>query len=206
MSKFYTNVNVWGNKIYVRGFNKENERVAKSYTYEPYLFISSNKESGYKDIFDHPVQKKTFDNMYDAKQYIKQYEDISGINIYGLNRFEYSFIYDHYKNIIPNTKKINTVYLDIEVVSTEGFPKPEDADWPVTAITMIRNDLTVVLGCKDYNNTDKNTYYIKCNDEEHLLRKFVQIFQELDVDVLTGWNTEFFDIPYLINRINKVVG
>ena len=48
--------------------------------------------------------------------------------------------------------------------------------------------------------------YVKCKDEYHLLKDFLKFWQEKCPDVLTGWNTKFFDVPYLINRIRKILG
>jgi DNA polymerase elongation subunit (family B) len=65
------------------------------------------------------------------------------------------------------------------------------------------------FGCGEFNNKnpDKVTYY-KCADEAALLRVFLEMWNSSDYspDIVTGWNVEFFDIPYLVNRINKVLG
>lgn len=207
MSEFYTNVSVYGNSVLVRGFDETGERVQRKKTYEPYLFIkASGAVSPYADIHGETVKRIDFSNIREAKDFIKKYEDIDGMRVYGYDRWPYMFIYDHYKNMQPDTSKINVVYLDIEVASDDGFPEPEKAEKEVTAITIRRRNLTVVIGCGDFTTTDKNVYYLKCNDEAHLLRKFCQAFENMDVDVITGWNTEFFDIPYLVNRIRRVCG
>jgi len=206
MTGFYTNVFNHGNHIFVRGFDEDGERIHKQYTYEPRLFVPSKQPTGFVDVHNNPVKPHDFHNIYEAKDFIKKYEEVDGFSIYGYDRWAYTFIYDRYKNIIPDTSKINIVSLDIEVASDDGFPEPDVAEKEVTAITMKRRNLTVVIGCGDFVSNDKNVYYLKCKDEAHLLRKFLKTWESMDIDVLTGWNTEFFDIPYLVHRIGKVLG
>lgn len=204
MNSFYTHVANIGNTIYVRGFDENGERVHRKYPYNPTLYIPSKDDHGFKDVHGNSVKPVHFDSIRDAKDFIKKYEDVDGMTIYGYDRWAYTFIYEHYRDMKPNTKKINTVYLDIEVASDNGFPEPDKAEMPVTAITLKRRNLTVVIGCGEFTSPDKNTFYIKCSDERHLLLKFLQTWENMDVDVLSGWNTEFFDIPYLVNRITKL--
>jgi DNA polymerase elongation subunit (family B) len=204
MTDFYTNVFQRGNSIYVRGF-KDGERFQTKHSYNPYLFISSATESGYKDIHDNHVKKIDFDSINDAKDFIKQYDNVSGMKIYGYDRWQYMYIYDNYRGVVPDISTINIVGLDIEVASDDGFPEPDLAEKEVTAITLKRRNMTIALGCGDFEHDIKNLYYIKCKNEYDLLRRFLKVWNELDPDVVTGWNTEFFDIPYLYNRITKVI-
>lgn len=206
MKSFYTHVANLGNHIYVRGFDEEGERVQKKYTYEPRLFIPSEVDHGYRDIQGNTVKPVNFQNIYEAKEFVKKYNDVDGVKIYGYDRWAYTFIHERYHDMKPDTSKINIVYLDIEVASDDGFPEPDKAEKEVTAITMIRNNMTIVIGCGEFTNNQKNVYYLKCDNELQLLRKFLQAWENLDMDVLSGWNTEFFDIPYLVNRINKLLG
>jgi DNA polymerase elongation subunit (family B) len=206
MQKFYTNVFNQGNYIYVRGFDEDGERIQKTYTYEPYLFVKENKDSPYKDIHGNNVRQINFDNIRDARDFVKKYNDIDGMQIYGYDRWAYTYIYDNYRNCDYDASKMNIVYIDIEVQSDDGFPEPKKAEKEVTAVCLIRGDMRIVLGIGDYEHDDKNTYYLKCDNEIMLLRKFLKVWENLDMDVLSGWNSEFFDIPYMYNRISKLLG
>jgi DNA polymerase elongation subunit (family B) len=62
-----------------------------------------------------------------------------------------------------------------------------------------------VWGCGDYTPTREDVLYIKCDNEVDLVRKFVRRFEEYAPNVITGWNTRFFDIPYIINRIKNIL-
>ena len=204
MTEFYTNVLQYGQSLYIRGFDSDGQRLQRRVPYQPYHFVSSNVETGYTDIHGNPVQRKDFDSIRDARDFLKRYEEVEGFNVFGLDRYPYTFIYDNFKSQDPDTSKINIVNIDIEVASDDGFPEPEDADKEITAIALRRRNLKVVLGCGDFTHDEENLYYIKCKNEYGLLHKFLDIWQQMDPDVVTGWNTEFFDIPYLVNRITKI--
>lgn len=108
-------------------------------------------------------------------------------------------IWDEDKNEWVTIK--NSCYME-----NNGFPDPYLANEPITAIciTYLKGE-TVAFGCGDYV-TQGSEKYIKCVDEYALCKAFLQYWQENCPDVLTGWNTKFFDIPYLVNRFRKLLG
>lgn len=84
-----------------------------------------------------------------------------------------------------------------------GFPDATAADYEVLSITCkLFDEKAVTFGVRDKRPTEE--YYIRCDDEKDLLQKFLIHLREKDPDVLTGWNIDYFDIPYLINRVNKI--
>ena len=103
-------------------------------------------------------------------------------------------------------KHINIAMIDIEVGSENGFPDPYKATEPITAIAWkTLNGGIRVYGCDDYKrNGDED--YIKCDSEYDLCKRFLQDWQNDCPDVVTGWNTNFFDIPYLVNRFRNILG
>lgn len=209
MSTFYTNVFQYGNKIFIRGFDK-GIRVKKSVHYKPYLFLP-DKNGNYKTLQGTNVSKMDFDDIKDAKKFIEDYKEVKNFNIYGLTHFAYTHIFDEYKGDIDYDPKIvNVVTLDIEVGGEDivGFPNIETADQPVTAITLHLRGKTASFGMKDFKPKSDKSYYLKCKSEVELFEKFMQLWQSDDwgPDILTGWNVEFFDIPYLINRMKRLFG
>jgi DNA polymerase elongation subunit (family B) len=205
--KFYTNVFVRGGKVYCRGYDM-GVRTQEVVQYEPYLFVSS-PNGKYKTIDGRRAAIKNFDSIYEAKDFIKKHEDIENFEFFGLTNFAYTYIYDTYKGEIDfDPSMVNVVTIDIEVAADDGFPSIDDASKPITAIALRSKGQTAVLGCGDFKSNDSKVHYLKCKDEFDLLEKFLQVWQS-DAwmpDILTGWNTEFFDIPYLVNRINRLLG
>ena len=110
-------------------------------------------------------------------------------------------VYDEEKNKWVDVK--SSCYME-----AGGFPDIAKADKEVTAITLSRRGEKVVLGYYDYTPKNDRVQYIKCKDEYHLLNNFLKIWQSgrYQPDILTGWNIEFFDLPYLVNRIKNILG
>ena len=199
---FYTNVYMRGDKIYMRGFDK-GIRIKDIIQYKPYLFLSSKKaNTGFKTLDGKSVEKMSFDSISEARDFISTYSDMSNMEIYGLTTFPYLYIYDNFKGDIDYDPKIvNIGTLDIECAADEGFPDIQKADKELTAITVRCKNRNYVFGCGEFVTNDPNTHYLKCKDEYELIQKFLACWQALDLDIVTGWNIEFFDIPYLVNRI-----
>jgi len=205
--KFYTNVQVVGNNILYRGV-VNGKRVKTKIEYSPSLYIPSKIPSKFRSLDGDNIQQKIFGNIREAKDYIKQFDGIPGApKIYGNTRFEYAFIADQHKGMVDwDMDKILIGVVDIEVGSENGFPDPYQANEPITAITISYvNGRTYVFGCGDYE-TQGNEIYYKCKDEWTLCKEFLKLWMDQCPDVLTGWNTKFFDVPYIVNRFRRILG
>jgi len=206
MTNYYTNVACVGNNILYRGV-KDGRRIKLKIGYSPTLFLPSNKSTRFKNLQGEFLEPMKFENIREARDFVKRYDEVSNFKIYGQTRFEYAFIADEHQGMVDwNIDDISIAITDIEVGSENGFPDPYLANEPITAIciTYLKGE-TVVFGCGDYTVQGKEKY-IKCVDETQLCKKFLAYWQENCPDVLTGWNTKFFDIPYIINRLRKVLG
>ena len=209
MSKYYTNVQCFGNSILYRGII-DGKRVKQRVDYSPSLYLPSRKnpQGKYKSLNGLPLDQKEFDDIRAARDFIKQFDGLPGAPvIYGQNRFEYAYIADNNKGMVDyDQDKILIGVVDIEVGSENGFPDPYLANEPITAIGIkYINGEMVVFGCGDYEKKGTEIY-VKCKDEWTLCKKFLELWQKKCPDIITGWNTKFFDIPYLINRFRKILG
>ena len=205
MNNYYTNVASLGNTIYYRGI-KNGRRVKLKVAYTPTLFLPSNKPTDYKNLEGEYLEPMKFENIREARDFIKRYEEVKNFRIYGNNSFAYSFIADEFKGMIDwKIEDLSIAVIDIEVGSENGFPDPYQATEPITAICVkYMNGMTYVWGCGDYNNERDDVTYIKCRDEYDLCKKFLDFWHENAPDVISGWNIKFFDIPYLVNRFQKL--
>ena len=207
MSNFYTNVQVVSGNILYRGV-LDGKRVKQKIEYSPSLYITTTKKTEFRSLDGEPLQRKLFGNIQEARNYIDQFKDVTnGPKIFGNTRYEYAFISEQHPDMVDwDQSKILIAVVDIEVGSENGFPDPYDANEPITAITITyMGEPPIVLGCGDYVVQGDETY-IKCRDEWTLCKKFIELWSRKYPDVITGWNTKFFDIPYLINRFNKILG
>ena len=209
MANFYTNVQSLGGKILYRGV-KDGKRIKLKIDYEPQLYLPARKGNGtHKSLDGIDLVPKRFDGIREARDYVKQFEDVAGgTKIYGNTRFEYAFIAEQHTEMVDwDADKVSVGVIDIEVGSENGFPDPYLANEPITAIALTYlNGMTHVFACGDYNNYDDNVTYVKCRDEWSLCKRFLELWSHNTPDVITGWNTKFFDIPYLVNRFRKILG
>ena len=210
MSGFYTNVQVYGSRILYRGVaggymagTHEKKRI----DYYPTLYVNSKKPTEFTTIHGEYVSEIKPGNIKDTRDFAKQYEDVEGFTIYGNLRHEYSFISENFPDDIDwDMSKINVANIDIEVGSENGFPEPDRADEPITAITVKTRKGFMVFGCGIFQNDRNDVTYFKCHDEIDLIKKFIDSWSNNHPDIVTGWNIKLFDIPYLVNRITKLLG
>jgi DNA polymerase elongation subunit (family B) len=207
MADFYTSVLAVGNNILYRGV-KNGRSVCLKVAYTPTLYLQSNKQTKFKSLNGETLEPLKFETMKDARDFIKNYEQVENFKIYGNSRFEYAFIAENFKGDIEwDQDKVKVAIIDIEVGSENGFPDPYIASEPITAICIkYIGGESKVYGCGDYINNDENVKYIKCRDEYTLCKTFLDDWQSNYPDVVTGWNIKFFDIPYLVNRFRKILG
>ena len=207
---FYTNVFTYKGKIYLRGIDENDEPFKEIIKYKPYLFINSpTGEGDYRTIYGDKVIKKDFASISQARKYIQQFDDVEGHTIYGISIFEYLYVNDIWEDDIEyDPSLISIVSLDIEtkIGDTDITTAVQTAPNEVTAITLSKNGKFYTFGCGDYVQHHEDVTYIKCKDELDLLEKFLTAWEYLNPDVMTGWNIEFFDIPYLVNRIRRLMG
>lgn len=208
--QFYTSVTQVKNKMFVRGIDN-GKPVKRVYDYSPYLFVPSKKETQFRTPTGQSVGRMDFNSIGEARDFVKEYENVEGMPIFGMTNFLYTFIFDMFKGEVKyDPSLISVCSLDIETkvgeedIATSIQTTPNE----VTAITISRNGHKTVMGCGDFTTNDPKVTYLKCRDEEALLRVFLETWNSSDYspDVITGWNIEFFDIPYLVGRIIKILG
>lgn len=209
MKKYYKNVSQIGNRIYHRWVDDKGKERHTFGHCTPTLFVPVGKDTGWKGIHGENLQPFRFDSIKDAKEFIKEHEGIGNLKIHGNQNWWAQFIQQEYPNEIQwDLSQLRVVNFDIEVLmGTNGFPEPEIAPNMITAIAVECGGHYMVFGSKEYTGKlPKNAKHIYCKNEEELLYKFLDYWQELCPDIVTGWNIEGFDIPYIINRIERILG
>ena len=203
---FYTHVAQWGNSILVRGV-RDGVRFNKSVKYKPTLYVPSPKPSKFKTLEGSPVSPIRFENIKEAKEFFAQYENQPNL-VFGLTQFVYTYIADNYQEIRFDRSLMQVYTLDIEVQCENGFPNQDIAAEELLSITVKRYGFEeiIVWGIGQYSTDNENVQYIRCENELELLNKFIFWWESIHPDAITGWNTEFFDIPYICNRIKRVLG
>jgi DNA polymerase elongation subunit (family B) len=209
MTKFYTNVVTKGGRLLHRGYDSHGDRVHESLTFRPTLFVPTKKvkPTSWTTIDGVKVDPVDFENMFEAREFIKQYAGVDGFTVYGDIESQYQFIAEIYGSegeLEYDPSLIRVLYIDIEVESENGFASPEDPTEKVNAITVFMGGKAHAFGLGDFSVEG-----VECHryaDEGQLLKGFLELWQELDPDIVTGWNVNMFDMPYLCRRIERLLG
>ena len=202
---FYTNIVRGGNNLLLREV-VNGEKVNTRIKYSPTLYAPFSKQTPYKTLDGRYVKPQNFNTMKDASVWVEQHKN-QPHTVYGNTLYSYSYLAEQYPDRINwNVDNILIITLDIEVECENGFPAVSLAEEPLLSITIKnhQNKRIMVWGIGDFKTDRGDVGYVKCQDEKHLLQEFLVFWEKNQPDVITGWNTEFFDIPYLYNRINKV--
>lgn len=210
MNPFYTNVVTKGGRLLHRGYDKHGKRVHESLTFRPTLFVPTKKvkPDSWHTIDGNRVDPVDFENMFEAREFIKKYADVNGFAVYGDIDSQYQFIAENYGSegeLEYDPTLIRISYIDIEVESENGFATPEEASERVNAITIVQGKETHAFGLGQFTAPEGVEAH-QYADERQLLHGFLDVWESLDCDIVTGWNVNMFDMPYLCRRIERVLG
>lgn len=190
-------------------WDESGNRITLDTTYEPYIYLETNNTPDTTSIFDTKLKRKKFRNQAERSRYIKDnkltrvFENLNVQQQYLIDTFWKDNEQESF-----NKHNIRTVFIDIETYSPDEFPKPDDPQHVINIITVYDSISKQFLtwGLKPYTKKNDNALYFYCKTEKELLSKFLNYIESDYPDILSGWNSEFFDIPYIINRITKILG
>ena len=177
-----------------------------------YIFYYKDNRGKFESIFGDKLERVICSNN---KSFQKEKKMYSGQRLFesDINPV-FRILEDNYLGKEPPT--LQTVFFDIEVDFNKdlGFAPPEDPFNAVTAVALhlswIKKTICLVIKPKTLSSADAQTIVnrfddtLLMNNEEELLDTFLNLIE--DADVISGWNSEGFDIPYMVNRISRVLG
>ena len=207
--KFYTSVEQAGNRLLVRGYDNNN-RYSVRVPFNPTLFLPSKNYSEWRTLEGDCVEPHNFGSITEARDFVRQYKEVEDFEIHGNTRFLYQYISNEHPEdeIKFDSSKIRVFTIDIETAAENGFPDIESADQEILAIS-IKDSFTgriTVWGARPFDNRDAEVDYMHFRSEEGMLNAFLGYWQENYPDVITGWNVQLFDMPYICNRIERILG
>ena len=177
-----------------------------------YTFYVADPRGSHRSIHGDPVTEIRSKNSKDFRKNIAQnrHNKMFESDIKPVNKT----IAKHYNGV--DQPVLQTAFFDIEVDfdPERGYSSTEDAFMEITAVAVYLQwmEAMVCLAVPPKTLTweqaeqiaDKFPEVMLCRDEKELLKKFLVLIE--DADILSGWNSEGYDIPYTVNRIIKVLG
>ncbi len=191
---------------------KKNVEVVRNF--RPYFYIPSNFNvpEDYR-IIEVSGTYKAITGETVKRVYTKRSKDVNYVRTLFPKHYEADILFNQRYIIdvlgeLP-TYPLKILYLDIELNTDKKFPDMMDPDQEVVCITMIdsfdNKETTLFLECKENEGKIKETDKIKVfKTEEELLNAFLVYMIENDCDVISGWNSNRFDLTYLVRRMNKL--
>jgi len=209
--RFYTNVQMVGDHFLIRGYENGKHFMTREKFY-PTLFVPSKKKTKYQTLTGDCVEEVQPGSVRECREFVKKYDGVENFKIYGNTGYIYQYISEMYpeEEIKFDINKIKLTTLDIEVASENGFPDPESAAEEVLLITIqdYASKQIRTWGVGPFENKQKNVMYKSFATERDLLNDFIAWWMTEDntPEVVTGWNIELYDIPYLVRRMDRVLG
>ena len=202
-------------KLYT--WDKNGERVVLDCSYSPYLYIENRLGTDGKSLFGTDLKKKYFRNQHDRRKFTTKlathrvFENISCDQQFLVDMFWKQYNDDDFSKY-----PIRTYFIDIETYSPADFPHPDRAKDRINVITLYDTFTKrfITWGTSKLERDIKldglepgaTVEYVFCPTEFELLSHFVSYMERHPPDVISGWNSQFFDIPYIIMRVAKVLG
>ena len=207
MSSFYTNIQLAGDTILYRGY-ENGKSVQYRASFSPTLYVLSKKKEKFKTLDGRSVTPVKFGAAREARDFIKQYDEVQNFEVHGYERFVYQYIREEFPNDVDyNINQMKIYALDIEVQCENGFPNVEEAAEEMLSIT-IKDMVTKKYyswTTREFDAPDGLELNVSWTEQE-MLTNFLKWWAENTPDILTGWNVNLYDMPYIARRINRVLG
>jgi len=186
----------WKNYIYEVGVD-DGEKFIERSNFQPVIYTSSVLQDSMRDLYGNCVKPTPVDSV---KKYVQEHEH----EFYaGDVQENLQYIREKYIGDITDIPEIPTACIDIEIETLSGKPDIEKAENKVTAISIYEpNTDTKTLFAYGDTKQEHDFDYIQCKNEYELLTSFWRYLSKSII--LTGWNINRFDIPYLIKRSEKL--
>ena len=205
---FYTNVQLVGDNIHYIGY-EDGQRIQRKFKFSPTLFIVTNKQTNYRTLDGRYAKPVKFESVREARQFVEKYKEVPNFEVHGYDRYLYQFISKEFPDEVDfDFKGMNIMSLDIEVACENGFPNVRECAEEMLSITVqdYQTRKLKVFGTRPYKNTRDDVEFILCDGEEHLLRCFLDYWIQNFPDILTGWNVDGYDVPYICGRLERLFG
>ena len=198
----------WQGKIRLDTWDSSGARVTKELDHNSHLYYEDPK-GHYRSLFGTPLKHMEFKSIVDRKKWL---ERNSSTKVFGCLSPSREFLVQEFAGKQDDIGEfikhpLRTHYVDIEVAVENEFPHPRHAKYPINVMTFYDNFLdqfNVWTFESGFTAADHDNVAYHCfHNEREMLNDFVRWYVSNRPDVITGWNVEGFDIPYLVNRLGK---
>jgi DNA polymerase elongation subunit (family B) len=197
-------------------YDETGESVYRKVHFKPYLYVpcvDPTKQHAI-GIDEKPLTKREFISEWERNDFLKTYKGVPYFNFPATQQY---LLENYYTKDIQEltSQPLRTFFFDIEVIADE-FPDPKDAKFPITSITIFdtKTQKYYVWGTKIYDQYSckdhlkgidpEEIVYNYCINERDLLKKLLRFWRANFPDLICGYNSYSFDVPYIVHRIDQV--
>ena len=205
MSKFYTNIQLAGDTVLYRGY-EDGQAVQFRTQFSPTLYVTSNRQEKMKTLTGKPVRPVQFQTAREAREFIKTYDGVEKFEVHGYERFVYQYIREQFPiEVDYDISQMRIYALDIEVQCENGFPNVEEAAEEMLSITIkdMVSKKFYIWAVRDFETEHEHYVF---DSEKDMLKSFLEWWVHHTPDILTGWNVNLYDVPYIARRLNRILG
>jgi len=198
-------VTLLGDSILCRGY-EGGEPVTYKDIIKPSLFVPS-PTGKWKSLDGKPMAEVKHDGAKAAREFLRKYEGVDKFEVHGYERFVYQWISERFPDQISfNLKDMKIYTIDIEVECENGFPDVDAAAEKMLLITIkdYASGKFITWGTREYEGGGTNYRYF--DTEQKMLDDFIHWWVQYTPDIVTGWNCNLYDIPYLCRRLDRILG
>ena len=165
--------------------DKEGNVIRENHKFKHY-FYEKDEDGKYTSIYGDKLSKRYVPRFWEAKQLIKGREK------------------DTFEGDLPYTKRFRIDNLD--KLKSEAPPRVVFYDIETTGFNSTDDEIISIVAYDDYNDAYYDFLWApefeECNSERKMLLEFVKVIRNVDPDILTGWNSDRFDLPFIIDRMD----
>lgn len=209
---FYTNIARLGNAILLRGYDDNNKMFFKKIEdFDPKIYLPSKSgNSKFKTLDGKPLDPYQTGSISEISEFLNKFKKVNNFDYFGMENWIINFSVDYFPNKIEyDYNLIRWAFFDIETTCEDGFPNVEIANEEILIVSFFYDNMYHIFSTKKYgefkpekDNINSFTY----DTEEEMLKGVIDFWSKHSFDIVSGWNSDFFDIPYLVNRIEKILG
>ena len=204
MSRLYSNVTLLGDSILCRGY-ENGDSVSFKEIIKPTLFVPS-PQGKWKSLTGESMTPVKQDGAKRAREFLEKYKDVDTFEVHGYERFVYQWISEKYPGQLRfNMSDMKIITIDIEVACENGFPDVEASQEEMLCITIkdLATGKFITWGTRE---AKVDTEYRVFWTEQEMLTDFHKWWCSNTPDIITGWNCNLYDIPYICRRLERVLG
>lgn len=203
-------------KLYARLYNKATKEQSivsfENDEYVPEIYIRTEEPTIYKDIYTLGyLKKKEFKDTYELFKFIKNHGNSPNFPLYGNRSRPQKYIRDNFPEAF-DVFDIKTQFIDIEtrIAGDKGFANPDNPHQAISLIQIYDTSLKkfVILGTKELKDKEVlkssfgEVYYKQYNNEREMLEGYIKFTEMTNPAIITGFNSNLFDMPYIVNRMD----